>query len=372
MLIVRQSTARTVTVGPVLDADGAAVTGGVVGDFKVAKNGGAPAALNGSATLTHRHTGFYSLALTASDLDTVGQAEVVIDDTVNACPMKELTVVEEAVYDALFAASAAGYQVPIWSSASATVSLTNTTVATVTTTGTATAVTTVNGLAANVITAASIAADAITDAKVASDVTIASVTGAVGSVTGAVGSVTGNVGGNVAGSVGSVTGAVGSVTGLTASDVGAIKAKTDNLPSDPADQSLIIAATNAIIADTEDIQARLPSSLGDNGNMKADLQDMTGLAVPPAYGQAVLFSVLSGTADAGGTTTSVVTAELTVAGAAADQFKGRILIFRNDTATEALRGQATDITASTTGAAPTLTVTALTTAPAAGDTFIIQ
>lgn len=46
----------------------------------------------------------------------------------------------------------------------------------------------------------------------------------------------------------SVTGAVGSVTGLTASDVGAIKAKTDNLPSDPADESLIIAATNSLAA----------------------------------------------------------------------------------------------------------------------------
>lgn len=56
-----------------------------------------------------------------------------------------------------------------------------------------------------------------------------SLSGSVGSVTGAVGSVTGNVGGNVVGSVGSVTGAVGSVTGLTASDVGAIKAKTDSL-----------------------------------------------------------------------------------------------------------------------------------------------
>jgi hypothetical protein len=108
VLIVRQSTARTVTVGPVLDADGVAVTGGVVGDFKISKNGGAPAALDGSATLTHRHTGHYSLALTATDLDTVGQAEVVIDDTVNACPMKEITVLEEAVYDALYAASATG------------------------------------------------------------------------------------------------------------------------------------------------------------------------------------------------------------------------------------------------------------------------
>jgi hypothetical protein len=108
MIVARQSTARTVTVGPVLDADGVAVTDGVVGDFKISKNGGAPAALNGSATLTHRNTGHYSLALTASDLDTVGTAEVVIDDTVNACPMKELTVIEEAVYDALYAASAVG------------------------------------------------------------------------------------------------------------------------------------------------------------------------------------------------------------------------------------------------------------------------
>ena len=109
MLIVRQSTARTVTVGPVLDVDGLAVTNGVVGDFKIAKNGAAPAALNGSATLTHRNTGHYSLALTATDTNTVGQAEIVIDDGTNVCPIKELTVIEETVYDALFAASANGY-----------------------------------------------------------------------------------------------------------------------------------------------------------------------------------------------------------------------------------------------------------------------
>lgn len=65
------------------------------------------------------------------------------------------------------------------------------------------------------------------------DQVVASVTGAVGSVTGA---------------VGSVTGAVGSVTGLTASDVGAIKAKTDNLPPDPADASDIAASFAAVTA----------------------------------------------------------------------------------------------------------------------------
>lgn len=58
------------------------------------------------------------------------------------------------------------------------------------------------------------------------------------------------------GAVASVTGAVGSVTGITAADVGAIKAKTDNLPSDPADQSLIIGATDVIRADI----AAIPSA----------------------------------------------------------------------------------------------------------------
>lgn len=108
------------------------------------------------------------------------------------------------------------------------------------------------------------------------------------SVTGAVGSVTGNVGGNVTGTVASVVGAVGSVTGHTPqtanhtaaiaalqatanaipttpmrgtdsaataaslatakTTIDAIDAKTTNLPTDPADQSLVIAAADAIVA----------------------------------------------------------------------------------------------------------------------------
>jgi hypothetical protein len=155
MIYARQSTAIIVTVGPVLDADGVAVTGGVVGDFKISKNGGAPAALNGSATLTHRFTGHYSLSLTTSDVDTVGTAEIVIDDTVNACPMKEIQVVEPATYDVLFADAAPGPASP-----------TNITAGTI---ATVTNVTTVNGLAAGVITAASIATGAIDADSLAAD-----------------------------------------------------------------------------------------------------------------------------------------------------------------------------------------------------------
>lgn len=132
MIPARQSTAKTIIVGQVLDSTGAIVTDSVVANFEGSVNGGDPAALNGSATLTHRGQGFYSLALTATDLGTVGTFQVTINDGSDACPKETLVVMEEAVYDALFAAAAAGYQVPIWAAANSTVNLSATTVATVT------------------------------------------------------------------------------------------------------------------------------------------------------------------------------------------------------------------------------------------------
>lgn len=92
-----------------------------------------------------------------------------------------------------------------------------------------------------------------------------------------------------------------------------------------------------------------------------------------AYDQFVLGSFaklgVAGVCTTGGTTTSIPTSSLAPAAAVTDQFKGRTLIFDDDTTTANLRGQATNITASTSGG--TLTVTALTTAPVNGDTFRI-
>lgn len=105
MSIIRQSTARTVLVGPVLDSSGAAKTDEVVGSIKVTKNGTVGAA-NGSATLTHDHAGKYKLALTTSDTDTVGVLEISLNSGTNDMPVARLNVVEEAVFDAYFAASA--------------------------------------------------------------------------------------------------------------------------------------------------------------------------------------------------------------------------------------------------------------------------
>jgi hypothetical protein len=83
-------------------------------------------------------------------------------------------------------------------------------------------------------------------------------------------------------------------------------------------------------------------------------------------------SIVTGTVGSGSTTTSVVTSAVGVNAGAADSWKGRILTFAEDTTTAALRNQSTDITANTSGATPTLTVTALTTAPASGDIFTVQ
>jgi len=88
--------------------------------------------------------------------------------------------------------------------------------------------------------------------------------------------------------------------------------------------------------------------------------------------QRAVLSTAVGTVGSGSTTTSVVSSALTPSGVDADQFKGRVLVFSRDTATTALRGQATAIEANTGAAAPTFTVTALSRAPSSGDTFSIQ
>lgn len=174
--------------------------------------------------------------------------------------------------------------------------------------------------------------------NIKTDQIVASVSGAVGSVTGAVGSVTGAVG-SVTGSVGSVTGAVGSVTGLTAATVH---------------------------SDLDDIQARLPAALTAGGNMKGDTLAISGSTDAADNLEESAECIAKVTCAALGTTTSVIASSITPASAVNDQLNGRVLLFKNDTTTAALRSQATLISAFN-HATQTLTVVALTTAPVSGD-----
>jgi hypothetical protein len=99
MKILKQSTVATVTVGPVLDANGAAVTTAVVGDFRISKNG-TPATLSG-ATVTHDANGYYTIALTTSNTNTVGRLEIYSGNTAQATAVHSWLVLLASVFDAL-------------------------------------------------------------------------------------------------------------------------------------------------------------------------------------------------------------------------------------------------------------------------------
>ena len=100
MQMLKQSTAATILVGPVLDSAGAAVTTAVIGDFQITKNG-TSAALASPATATHSHNGFYLLALTTGNTDTVGRLVISVNNTAQSMSTHRYTVLLASVYDAL-------------------------------------------------------------------------------------------------------------------------------------------------------------------------------------------------------------------------------------------------------------------------------
>lgn len=103
--------------------------------------------------------------------------------------------------------------------------------------------------------------------------------------------------------------------------------------------------------------------------LAVDLLAINGNTVSPVILDRSARTIVRGTVGSASTTTSIVTSSLDPAAAVTDQFKDRVVIFDRTTTTVNLRGQAKDITASTSGGV--LTVTALTTAPVSGDTFVI-
>jgi hypothetical protein len=135
-----------------------------------------------------------------------------------------------------------------------------------------------------------------------------------------------------------------------------------------ADVAAVKAETASIQADTNDLQTRLPAALV-GGKMDANTSAIDGNTAAAANLKQSTLGIVTAVVGAGSTTTSIVTSSMSPAAAVTDQFKGKIVTFAEDTTTVNLRGQSTDITAST--AAGVLTVTALTTAPASGDTCAV-
>lgn len=99
---LRQSTAATVTIGPILDSAGAEYTGAVIGDISIRKHDGtSSAALASAATLTHDSNGMYKLVLTTGNVDTLGRLDLHCNKSTYQMPPKCYDVVPAMVYDSL-------------------------------------------------------------------------------------------------------------------------------------------------------------------------------------------------------------------------------------------------------------------------------
>ena len=114
------------------------------------------------------------------------------------------------------------------------------------------------------------------------------------------------------------------------------------------------------------------AALDGNNLLKVDVEDINGNATAAQALKQSTNSICWGTCSGGTTATAVVStlnnpSSLTDSG----QLIGRTIIFLGSSTTTNVQAQASNITASTTGATPTITFTAMTHAPANGDVFVI-
>lgn len=98
---LKQSTAVSKIVGPILDSTGAEYASAVIGDLSLSKNGATLTALASAATLTYIANGYYTLALTTGNTDTLGSAEVSCNKSTYQMPPRQFMTLPSTVYDAL-------------------------------------------------------------------------------------------------------------------------------------------------------------------------------------------------------------------------------------------------------------------------------
>lgn len=111
-MILRQSTSQIERFGPFLDStdfitEETALTIAQA-DMQLSKDGGAFAQKSAAGNATHDTDGWYSTTLSTTDTDTVGELLLQVNVTGSIPVWVRWYVVEEAVYDSMYAASSAG------------------------------------------------------------------------------------------------------------------------------------------------------------------------------------------------------------------------------------------------------------------------
>ena len=114
-MFLKQSTAYTFRHGPFLDdTDGKTAETGLTisqADVRLSKAGGDFAQKNESSASAHDEIGYYIVALDATDTNACGELLVAVHESGALPVFKTFQVLEETIYDSLFATSAAAFDV---------------------------------------------------------------------------------------------------------------------------------------------------------------------------------------------------------------------------------------------------------------------
>jgi len=183
-----------------------------------------------------------------------------------------------------------------------------------------TAVTTVNGLAANSVNASALATDAVTEIQSG----LATATAVDDLPTNA-----------------ELATALASADDAVLAQVALVKAKTDNLPSDPADQSLVIAATDALATLIGDVPTNSELATALAGADDATLAAITALPTAVQNADALLNRDLATGTDSGSTTVRTVRQALRFLRNRWGISGGTLTVYKEDDTTESWSGAVT-------------------------------
>ena len=110
---LKADTAVTIQIGPFVDnTDGTTLESALTisqTDVRLSKNGANIASKNDATSCTYDEVGFYSCPINATDTNTEGRLQVVINETGALLVAQSYEVVNAVVYDSLFAVAATDY-----------------------------------------------------------------------------------------------------------------------------------------------------------------------------------------------------------------------------------------------------------------------
>ncbi len=245
--LLKQSTAATIPLGPFVDdTDGKTAETGLTisqADIRISKNGGDFAQSNNSAGATHDESGYYDVPLDTTDTNTLGRLRVAVSES-GALPVwQDFLVVPANVYDALVSGSDYLDVSLVQWLGTAPLALASQLVQ-------ADAIK-LNGATPNNLAAGAAMTLTATYDPAKSDVItpLAVVDGIVDAIKAKTDNLPSDPADESAieAAITAATSTLATATNLAAAKavVDAIKAKTDNLPSDPADESSLEAAITA-------------------------------------------------------------------------------------------------------------------------------